>query len=257
MSDPAPDLATSSKTPETPETHVPWDSIGATDEAVETGADPDSSQDIELPLTPWAERSAAPDSQSAHEESEAAPHFTPEDEEDESEIAAAEPSRSRVEPEEPPARGGGWTISVLCAGIALIACCVLIPQADANRRLAYERETLQRDMQNITQQIQVNQEFLRKVSDDPTLAQRLAERQMKVIPEGEHVVDLTHEPEGMSPFQLVNVAPPAPLPPYRPVGGTLARICYGPHSRLYLIGMSLGLIATGLVLGASPQDARK
>ena len=74
-------------------------------------------------------------------------------------------------------------------------------------------------MQNITQQIQVNQEFLKKVSDDPTLAQRLAERQMKVIPEGEHVVDLMHEPEGMSPFQLVNVAPPAPLPPYRPVGG--------------------------------------
>jgi hypothetical protein len=257
MSDPAPDIATSSKTPETPETHVPWDSIGATDEAVENTTDDAPTEDLQSPLTPWAERSAAPDSQTAHEEFEAPTDPAPDDEDDEREMPVAESSRSRVEPEEPPARGGGWTISVLCAGIALIACCVLIPQADANRRLAYERETLQRDMQNIEQQIQVNQEFLKKVSDDPTLAQRLAERQMKVIPEGEHVVDLTHEPEGMSPFQLVNVAPPAPLPPYRPVGGTLARICYGPHSRLYLIGMSLGLIATGLVLGASPQDSGK
>jgi hypothetical protein len=257
MSDPAPDITTLSETSETPETHVPWDSIGATDEAVETGTDPDSTADIESPLTPWADRSAAPDSQSAYEEPEAALRAAPACDAIEPESDFAGVSRPSIEPDEPPARGGGWTISVLCAGIALIACCVLIPQADANRRLAYERETLQRDMQNITQQIQVNQEFLRKVSDDPTLAQRLAERQMKVIPEGEHVVDLMHEPEGMSPFQLVNVAPPAPLPPYRPVGGTLARICYGPHSRLYLIGMSLGLIATGLVLGASPQDSGK
>ena len=257
MSDPAHDTTASSESSESPETHVPWDSIGATEEAVETGADPDSSQDVESPLTPWAERSAAPESQIAQGEPEAALRSAPACDAIEPESNFGKTSRSRIEPEEPPGRGGGWTISVLCAGIALIACCVLIPQADANRRLAYERETLQRDMQNIEQQIQVNQEFLKKVSDDPTLAQRLAERQMKVIPEGQHVVDLMHEPEGMSPFQLVNVAPPAPLPPYRPVGGTLARICYGPHSRLYLIGLSLGLIATGLVLGASPSAGDK
>jgi hypothetical protein len=254
MSDPAPDIATSS---ETSGTHVPWDSIGATDEAVESIADDPATEDLQSPLTPWAERSAAPDSQSAHGEPEAALRSAPACDAIEPERHFAKVSRPSVGTESPNSHGGGWTISVLCAGIALVACCVLIPQADANRRLAYERETLTRDMQSIQQQITVNQEFLRKVSDDPTLAQRLAERQMKVIPEGAHVVDLTHEPVGMSPFQLVNVAPPAALPPYRPVGGTLARICYGPHSRLYLIGMSLGLIATGLVLGASPQDLRK
>ena len=58
MSDPASDIAASSETPETPETHVPWDSIGATDEVVETGAELDSTEDIESPLTPWAD--AAP-----------------------------------------------------------------------------------------------------------------------------------------------------------------------------------------------------
>src|SRR5690242_14281732 len=53
----------------------------------------------------------------------------------------------REEPDEAPTRGGGWTIPILCAGIALIACCVLIPQADANRRLIYERQMLKMDLE--------------------------------------------------------------------------------------------------------------
>ena len=158
---------------------------------------------------------------------------------------------SREEPEEPPLRGGGWTLPLLCAGIALIACCVLIPQADANRRLAYERQMLKMDMESVERQIAVNSEFLKKVGDDPTLAERLAERQMKVIPEGTRILELKHETDGstMSPFQLVSVAPPPPLPPYHPVGGTIARLCYDPHTRLYLIGAGLVMMAMGLVLG--------
>lgn len=240
MPEPALDNASSS------EPHVPWDSIGGSDEAIESlGAQSDPEENAPSPLTPWAERSAAPDPVDDDEEP------IPE----ESEMAQDSRSRrAQFAQQTPEPQGGGWTLPILCAGIALIACCVLIPQADANRRLAYERETLTRDLHSIEQQIDVNREFLKKVADDPTLAQRLAERQMKVIPEGAHVVDLTHEPEGMSPFQLVNVAAPAPLPPYRPVGGTLARICYDQHSRLYLIGVSLAMIATGLVLGAAPSS---
>ena len=155
------------------------------------------------------------------------------------------------EPDEPPARGGGWTIPLLCAGIALIACCVLIPQADANRRLMYERQMLKMDLETVERQVAVNGEFLHRVGEDPTLAERLAERQMKVIPEGTRVLELKHESDGtgMSPFQLVSVAPPPPLPPYRPVGGTIAGLCYDSHTRLYLIGSALALIAIGLVLG--------
>ena len=231
------------------EAHVPWDSIGSSDESIESLAGqgvPETEEDVQSPLTPWAQRSAAPDP-------------------DDCGLMIAEcglvdpvPAPSIRNPQSAirnsePARGGGWTITALCAGIALIACCVLIPQADANRRLAYDKETLTRDLRNIEKQIDVNREFLKKVGDDPTLAQRLAERQMKVIPQGAHVVDLTHDSDVMSPFQLLNVAPPTALPPYRPVGGTLARICYGSQSRLYLIGMSLGLIAMGLVLGAGPS----
>src|SRR5437763_492680 len=112
-------------------------------------------------------------------------------------------------------RGGGWTIPVLCVGVALIACCVLIPQADANRRLAYERAMLQADLESIEKQVAVNDQFLKKVADDPELAERLAQRQMKIIRAGTHVLDLKDDTK-MSPFQLVTVAPPPPLPPYQP-----------------------------------------
>jgi hypothetical protein len=278
MPDPAPDPAQPSAAAE----HVPWDSIGAPEEAGDrVPVEASGCEDPQLPLTPWAEQSTAPEALSLE-----APDPSPSP----AEAIAQPPSAvvcrqadigyrpvGRTQPraavphdpdpppdyrarrveaasksEEAPSRGGAWTLPVLCAGIALIACCVLIPQADSNRRLAYERELLQRDLQTVNQQISVNAEFLKKVADDPELAQRLAERQMKVIPEGVRVLDLTHEPEGMSPFQLVNVAPPPPLAPYRSTGGTIARLCYGTRSRLYLIGISLGMIATGLVLGATP-----
>lgn len=243
--------------PSPPDAHVPWDSIGGSDESIESLAAQETSEpeeDAETLLTPWAERSAAADRPSHEVDPERQCDLPTAWEA--RETHSSEVARSRNVPEQEKARGGAWTIPILCAGIALIACSVLIPQADANRRLAYEKETLTRDLQSLEQQIEVNREFLKKVSDDPTLAQRLAERQMKVIPQGAHVVDLTHEPESMSPFQLVNVAPPAPLPPYKPVGGTLARICYGAHSRLYLIGLSLGMVATGLVLGAAPSAGK-
>lgn len=155
-----------------------------------------------------------------------------------------------VDPAIEPTRGGAFTIPMLCAGIAIIACCLLIPQADANRRLAYERLKLQADLEAVQRQVAVNGEFLAKVSDDPNLAERLAQRQMKIIRAGTKVLALQGDDErGMSPFQLTNVAPPPALPAYRPRGGVLATLCYNSKSRLYLMGTGLLLTAAGLVLG--------
>ena len=170
----------------------------------------------------------------------------------------------------PPPCGGGWTVAVLCVGIGIIACCVLIPQADANRRLAYEREKLKVDLDSIKKQVATNQEFLRRVADDPNLAERLAQRQMRIIREGTRVLELkktdgtasagaaagaTAMPADVSPFHLVHVAPPPPMPPYRPKGGRLASLCYDPRKRLYLMGTGLFLMAAGLVLGFAPKGA--
>ena len=166
-----------------------------------------------------------------------------------------EPPASAEEPEAlPPAVGGGWTLPLLCGGIALIACCAIIPQADTNRRLAYEHKVLEADLQTIEKQIDVNSEFLHKVGQDPTLAERLAQRQMKVIPQGSRVLDLPQEGAEMSPFQLVTLPPPVAPPAYKPVGGVIAHLCYDSHTRLYLIGIALGMMAAGLVLGSAGPE---
>jgi hypothetical protein len=159
-----------------------------------------------------------------------------------------------IESQPPPTRGGGFTIPMLCAGIAIIAACLLIPQADANRRLVYERTRLQADLQAVEKQVATNDEFLRKVADDPNLAERLAQRQMKIIRQGNEVLNLKSDPdEEMSPFQLTAIQPPAEFPEYQPRGGILANFCYNPRSRLYLMGIGLMAMAAGLVLGFGPR----
>lgn len=155
-----------------------------------------------------------------------------------------------------PSRGAWWTIPLLCAGICLVACCVLIPQADTNRRLAYEAEKLKRDLEHIEKQTAVNEQFLKGLANDPNLAERLAQRQMKVVREGTNVLKLKGQGvrELMSPYVLVTVPPPPPLPEYKPLGGFFADLCRQPKSQLYMTGAGLLMIAAGLVCGAAPKD---
>ena len=149
--------------------------------------------------------------------------------------------------------GGAFTIPLICIGIGLIAMCLLIPAADENRRVAYERDRLKADLEQLQKQVATNDAFLKRVGDDAGLAERLARRQLKMVPEGTAVMDLKSAPAQaeMSPFLLVTVPPPAPMPAYRPVGGFLADACRHPKTQLYLIGASLLMIASGLVLSRS------
>jgi hypothetical protein len=169
--------------------------------------------------------------------------------------ASDEPRGRAAEP------SSAWTIPLLCAGVAVIACCFIIPAADENRRLVYERERLKIDLEHIERQIAVNGEFLKHVADDPTLLERLAQRQMKMVREGTSVLELRdravqasqtqsqQSQQNISPFPLLTVAPPDPLPPYKPLGRHFANLCREPRSRLALMGSALMLIASGLVLG--------
>jgi hypothetical protein len=174
-------------------------------------------------------------------------------------ILAEAPLLALCDPPLTPRRytGGGWTIAAMCAGIAILACCIIIPQAEANRRLAYERLKLQDDLNQIQKQSAVNQDFLDKLATDPTLAQRLAQRQMKVVRRGTQVLPLPGMDNwnNTSPFSLVKVPAPPPLPAYTPVPGRLSQLCNDPHSRIYLLGAGMLLVAAGLVLGYSPRRA--
>jgi hypothetical protein len=165
-------------------------------------------------------------------------------------VNTATPPRRRV-------LSGGWTMALLLSGIGLIAACVLIPQGDETRRLMYEREKLRMDLEQVRKQVATNEDFLKKVQDDPTLAQRLAQRQMKLIPAGSQVLDIDASPtkDDKSPFLIVTVPPPAPLAPYQAKGGWFSDMCRNGRSQLYMIGGGLMLVAAGLVLGASgPRD---
>lgn len=153
--------------------------------------------------------------------------------------------------------GGWWTIPTLCAGLAIIACGVILPQTDANRRLAYEKQSLERDFVSVTRQVEVNEQFLSRVADDPNLAERLAQRQMKMYRQGTAVLNVGHGTQArggeMSPFQLTAVIPPEPLPPYRSKGGTLATVFLHPKHGLWASGLGLFLAATGLVMGGGTR----
>jgi hypothetical protein len=150
----------------------------------------------------------------------------------------------------------GWALPAICIGIAILACCLIIPQADSNHRLVFEREKLRNDLQRLDMQISVNDEFLERAASDPALAERLAQRQMKMVRQGTSVLELPdRQPRNeMSPFLLTTVPPAPPLPEYRPTGGIVGELFNDAHMRLYLIGASLMLMAVGIVLGAPAQD---
>ena len=131
---------------------------------------------------------------------------------------------------------------------------MLLPLAEENHQLAWQREKLITDLVQLQEQVQVNDEFLKRISNDPTLAERLAQRQMKFIRQGTTVLDLPGgAKEEMSPFQLVTLPPPNPIPPYQPLGGVLSAVIRNSHLRLYLTGAGLLLLAAGLVLGGESK----
>jgi hypothetical protein len=206
-------------------------------------ADEDEASEDTLPADPWGvtdEPSADPDLEPDH---------------DPSLDADLDPVEATTDVDPTPRRGGGTlTIPLLCIGVAIIACVALLPLADENHQLAWEREKLKVDLAYIQEQTRVQDQFLSRVADDPTLAERLAQRQMNYIREGTTVLPLRgRAKEEMSPFHLVSVPPPPPLPPYQPVGGALATLVRQPRAQLYLYGAALLLIATGLVLGYTPK----
>jgi hypothetical protein len=163
-----------------------------------------------------------------------------------------------VEPTEP-SGGGLFTIPLIAIGIGIIAMCLLIPAADENRRLAYERDKLQLDLDHLKNQAATNDAFLKNLANDPTLAERLARRQMKMVPQGTSVLELKSQKSAgdMSPFVLVTVPPPAEMPPYKPVGGFLSDACRHPKTQLYLIGGGMMMIACGVVMGRDPGPQRE
>jgi hypothetical protein len=148
-----------------------------------------------------------------------------------------------------------WSIPMMCLGLGIIAACVLVPQAEANKKLTAERDKLKRDLAYVDAQLSVNDEFLKNVGGDAGLAERLAQRQMKVIREGTSVLELKNRTkrQDMSPFTLVSIAPPPAPAPYRVPTGVLGSLCQDARYQLYVSGLGMLMVAAGLVLGSSSK----
>ena len=121
--------------------------------------------------------------------------------------------------------------------------------------MLYQTEKLKIDLAHLEQQVAINDEFIQRVGRDAALSERLAQRQLKFIRKGSAVLDL-NEPRSSdsSPFSLTMIQGPPPMPEYEPVGGRLGAWCRDGRKRLYTIGAGLLLLATGLVLGATPAE---
>jgi hypothetical protein len=151
-----------------------------------------------------------------------------------------------------------WSLPMLCLGLGLIAICVLVPAAEANKRLTADRDKLNRDLSYVESQVSANQEFLSSVDSDPEVAERLAQRQFRQIRQGTSVLELkgVNQKIARSPFAMISVPPPPAVEEYHPLQGYLGDICADTRRQLYGVGLGMFLAAMSLVLEiSSPADA--
>ena len=150
---------------------------------------------------------------------------------------------------------GLLSIPALCLGLCLIAVCVLVPQAEANRRTAVDRDQLRQDLGHADAQIDVNARFLAAATTDPEVAERLAQRQMRQIRQGSAALHLEGEspalPAVLTVADMLRVPTPPPVPAYRPMPGYLSILTDTTRHQLCGLGCGLFLVAVGLVLGTS------
>jgi hypothetical protein len=152
------------------------------------------------------------------------------------------------------------SLPALCAGLCLIAVCVLVPQAEANRRLAVDRDQLRLELAHEDAQLDVNARFLSAAASDPEVAERLAQRQMRQIRQGSAALHLDGEAAGAPAVatvtDMLRVPTPPPVAPYRPPVGVLGDLTRTSKRLLASLGAGLFLVAVGLVTGSSePQKA--
>ncbi|HEY0010163.1 MAG TPA: hypothetical protein VGB55_15670 [Tepidisphaeraceae bacterium] len=151
--------------------------------------------------------------------------------------------------------GAWWTLPTLFVGLSVVACAVLVPAADENRQALHELAKIEQEVAYFQKQSEVNKQFLEHVANDPALAERLAMRQLRMTRSESRMIHLPQRKDGfaMSPFALVHVDPPAPLPEYRSVGGLLGRWFNDTRRQIYFAGAGLLIAAAGVILGGRDE----
>jgi hypothetical protein len=154
-------------------------------------------------------------------------------------------------------RSSLWALPLLALGLGLVACGVLIPEAEENRRLADEHRLLLAEVEALDRQAALNEDFLSRLHGDADLVRRLVRRQTPVTePAADSDVAFVPLSESTgrferSPFALLAAERVVAPPPTRPSGGLLADLCRHPRMRLVTLGTGLLCCLVGLLSGGS------
>ena len=172
-------------------------------------------------------------------------------------VASIAPHALRSTPKPQPSSGAWYTIPMICIGLTLVACALIIGQVETNRQVAWQRNKLKSDLTYLQEQIRHNEESLKRIQTDPTMAEYLAQRQMNQVREGSAILDVPGLPHqnDRNPFQLTTLPPPKTLAPYQPRGDLLTFLFADQQRALGAIGIGLMLVAAGLVLGGPDEAA--
>ena len=168
------------------------------------------------------------------------------------------PHASRPTQRQRSSTGAWWTIPMICVGLAMVACALIIGQVEANRQVAWRRNKLKIDLEYLQEQVRQNEDSLKWMQTSPTMAERLAQRQMNQVRAGSVILQLPGLPHqnDRNPFQLTTIPPPQPLAPYEPRGDLLTFLFADQRHALWAIGIGLMLVAAGLVLGGPNEPAQ-
>ena len=173
-------------------------------------------------------------------------------------VTSVLPYPSRSTPKPRPSTGAWWTIPMICVGLALVACALIIGQVEANQQVAWRRNKLKIDLEYLQEQVRQNEDSIKWMQTDPTMAERLAQRQMNQVRAGSVILQVPGLPHqnDRNPFQLTTIPPPKPLAPYEPRGDLMTFLFADQRHALWASGIGLMLVAAGLVLGGPNEPAQ-
>lgn len=152
---------------------------------------------------------------------------------------------------------GVWPLLAVVVGLGLVGVCLLFPQWEENRRLEVERARLEGEYAKVKARIDANAAFLRQARDSGpvgrALRERLAERQLRLLPAGTEAMPLPGLPEDpRSPFHLIAASigtwdEGEGAAVYVPVWGGRLSFLDHERARLLILAGALMLVGTGLV----------
>lgn len=155
------------------------------------------------------------------------------------------------------------TLPVMLLGLAAVIACLVIPAREDARRARYELAAIERELDYVSRQVEINQAFLDRLPNDKELQSRLLLRLEPHRRDTGTTVDAAADlPTGIdaSPLALTRLAPPAPLPPYQTDLHPRLRPLLDDSTRVTVMGVGLFLIAVGIVFGIganSPKPAAR